>query len=712
MGGITCYFQFDSSQNKALLDDRNLSKSLEYINHRGPDLTGTYFSDCGRTGLGCVQLSIADMDRSQQPLSDPVNDIHIVVDGGLYDLERTKCELQAKGHQFRTGSNSDIALCLYQEFGLSFLDHLRGEFAVCIWDAKKRRFILARDRFGAKPLYYTIVKGALLVASEIKAFLSLGWQPEWDVDSLINNGVMFDCRTAFKGVNKLPPAHYMVASSSGSIQIRPFWCQKYANKIVKDNRTVDSMVQGVQKRLVDAIKQRVEAEVAVGIYLDDSVNTACIVGIASQIRKEIDSKERIKAFSLTIVDSKKPTESMAVKKTAEFCNADLEILQVSEEDLLNNFEESIWHVEQPHLDLHGVGRYMLSKLVRDQGYKILLTGEGADEHFAGHSHFIKDYLREADDTVPDSIDTLSGEERTHMLQKMSTGTDNNVGSKDVVDNMLNDSTAPVFLERNFALTRSFYSEAAIKTHNHWNPGLTVAEALNGISRNNASSKWHPLHTAMSVQCTTLLPNYMLSAFNDRPTIAHSVETRLPFLDHQLCDYVNGLPPSIKIKTDENGQLTDKWILREAVKSYVPTKVYQQGSNTPQSCSTLSSNAIFIKLLDKHLTKKKIEKLGWVSYNTVKAAKESYCITNSHKTYQDLLAIVSFVVLSEQFDVATARFEEVTFTKAKQVNNVEKRLFDEQQNNTTTVSVLLAKRIVMAAAILGFMVVCTCYFVDF
>ncbi|GAN03784.1 asparagine synthase [Mucor ambiguus] len=697
MGGIACYFQFDSSQNKDVLDDGNLMKSLEYINHRGPDFRGAYFSDCGRTGLGYVQLSVVGMDNSQQTLYDQENDIHIVLDGGLYDLERIKRELQAKGYQLRTESVSEIALCLYQEYGLSFLDHLSGEFSVCIWDAKKSRFILARDRFGTKPLYYTIVKGALLVASEIKAFLPLGWHPEWDVDSLLNNGVMFDCRTAFKGVNKLPPAHYMAASSGGSIQIRPFWCQKYANKRVKNICTVESMVQGVRDRLVDAVKQRLGADVALGIYLDESVNTSCIAGIASQIRKEANSKEKIKTFSLTIVDDDELSENMVVKRIAEFCNADLEVLQVSEEDLLNNFEESLWHVEQPHLDLHSVGRFMLSKLVRDQGYNVVLTGEGAEEHFAGHPHFIKDYLREADNSVPDGFGTLLDEKRAEMLQKMDTEMDN-VGSKNAVDNMLNDSTAPAFLERSFTLTRSFHSEAAIKKYRHRNPTVTVAEALNGISRNNANSKWHPLHTAMSVQCTTLLPNHVLSSFSDRPTMAHSVEARLPFLDHQLCDYVNSLPPSVKIKADDDGRLIDKWILREAAKPYVTAEVYQ--SSNPQSYYASSSDTAFIKLSEKHLTKEKIGRLGWISYNTVKAAKESYRITKSHKTHQDLLIIMSYVVLSEQFNVATARFEEVTFCKTKQVNSVKKQL--SEQNHKTAISAILQK-VVMTAVVVTPMV---------
>ncbi|KAL7319638.1 hypothetical protein PS15m_002756 [Mucor circinelloides] len=708
MGGISCYFQFDSSQNKAVLDVENLNKSLKYISHRGPGAASTYFSACGRTGLGFAQLSIINLDNGQQPLSNQQDDIHVVIDGELYDSKQIQNELQAKGYQLKTSSDSEIALCLYQEYGLSFLDHLRGEFSLCIWDAKKNRFILARDRFGAKPLYYTIVKGTLLVASEIKAFLSLGWDPEWDIDSLMSNGVLFDCRTAFKGVNKLPPAHYMAATSTASIQIRPYWCQKYANKYVKDTHSIESMIQGVRERLVDAVKQRLKADMAIGIYLDDeddNISSCCVAGIVNQIRKESNSSQHIKAFSLAIVDDTATTarlnENRAVvaKTTADLCDADLEILQITEQELLDNFEESIWHTEQPHLDLKHVGKFVLSKLVRDQGFKVVLTGQGADEHFAGHPHFLRDYLKETDATLPDGFDTLSNQDRNAQLQEI----DMNTVGKNQAQNMLGNATAPAFLETNFALTPSFYSKAAIKKYGHPNRVLTVAEALNGISRNNAISKWHPLHTAMSVQCTTLFPNHVLSSLSDRSAMAHSVETRLPFLDHPLCDYVNRLPPSVKIKADKKGRITDKWLLREAAKPYVTTKVYE-GSNHPTSTWTPSS--LFIELLEKHLTRENVERLGWIDYDTVKAAKENYRITKSDRTYRDLLIVMSYVVMSEQFNVATARFEAVTFRKTTTTTTttMRNRSSSEQHHRTA-----LFEKMVMAALVMIGPVVYACYF---
>ncbi|CEP15444.1 hypothetical protein [Parasitella parasitica] len=671
MGGISGYFQFDQSQNKAVLHEENLRKSLEYINHRGPDSSGIYISPCGRSGLGHVRLSVNDLAHGQQPLSSQEGDIHVVVNGEFYDYKRIRSELQAKGYEFKTESDSEIALCLYQEYGLSFLDHLRGEFAICIWDASKCRFIVAKDRFGVKPLYFTMVKGALLVASEIKAFLPMDWTPEWDVDSLLNNGVMFDFRTAFKGVNKLPPAHYMVATSTGNIQIRPYWCQKYAKKAVKETRSVDSMIQGVRERLVEAVKQRLVADVPVGIYLGDDIDSACIAGIVSQVKREDQSSEKIKAFSLSFVGDDDSNESSVAERTAEFCNVDFEALKVTEDDLLNNFEESIWHVEQPHFNLEGVAKFMLSKMVQDQGFKIVLSSEGADEHFAGYTHYQPDYLREPDYTSPNGFGTLSDQERVKKLEilgaqqasRKKTQEQGYAGNKNVVHKMVNNTSGPTLLESSYTLTSTFFSKAAIAKYGSPNPALAIAEALNGISRNNAASKWHPIHTAMSVQCTTFLPNWVLSSLGDRAEMAHSIEARPPFLDHNLCDYVNGLPPSVKIKADHDGNLVDKWILKEAAKPYVIEEAY---NSTKGACSMVpppkSPNSTFLALLDKHITKEKIERLGWIDYEVVKTAKDSYCENNDLRTYQDLLIVMSYVVISERFNVATSTFEKVTFPK--------------------------------------------------
>lgn len=225
-------------------------------------------------GLGHTRLSIIDLEGGHQPISNESGDIQIVVNGELYDFERIRSALQAKGYKFKTDSDSEIALHLFEEYGLSFVEHLRGEFAICIYEAKRNRFIAVVDRFNIKPLYYTVVNGTLLVASEMKAFLPLGWKPEWDIDSIVHNGTFTDSRTVFKGVQRLPRSHYLVATNTGTITIRQYWDPDYPDKNVKETRSVEDMVQGVRERLTEAVKLRLRADVPVGIYLSGGIDSS------------------------------------------------------------------------------------------------------------------------------------------------------------------------------------------------------------------------------------------------------------------------------------------------------------------------------------------------------------------------------------------------------------------------------------------------------
>lgn len=176
-------------------------------------------------------MSIVDLTpEAQQPFHDSENEIHAVVNGELYDHEAIRNDLVQKGHHFNSHCDSEIVIALYKEHGFSFLRHLRGEFALCLYDSKAQIFISARDRYGIKPLYYTIHEGKLLVASEAKAFLPFGWQPEWDVQSIRENGWICDQRSLFQGVQKLRPGHYLTCTSLGTVEQRVYWDMDFKDK--------------------------------------------------------------------------------------------------------------------------------------------------------------------------------------------------------------------------------------------------------------------------------------------------------------------------------------------------------------------------------------------------------------------------------------------------------------------------------------------------
>ncbi|OAD06217.1 hypothetical protein MUCCIDRAFT_106785 [Mucor lusitanicus CBS 277.49] len=636
-----------------------MAKSLELIKHRGPDGEGTYFSPCGRCALGHVRLSIVGLDDGQQPLSNHDQSVHAVVNGELYGYKDIKMELEAKGYAFKTATDSEVVLYLYEEYGISFLDHLRGEYAICIWDSKRKRIFLARDRFGIKPLYYTQIKGTLFAASEIKAFLPFGWEPEWDVDSILQGGVHFDTRTAFKGVRSLNPGHYLMATPTGTVHIQEYWSASYPSKTAKETRSVDEMVQGVRDRLVDAIEQRLIADVPVGVYLSGGIDSSCIAGIVDHLKKKSNIQTKTKAFALAFIDDDDFNEGNIAKRTAAFCDANFQVLQVTEGDLLDNFESSVWHVEQFHFNLNSVGKFMLSKMVRDQGYKVVLTGEGSDEHFGGYIHFQADYLLEPDLSAPDGIELLSDEQREKKLNMFSSQQDFKKYSKtDFTDDgddthrkMLNNISLPPLWGSSFSLSSQYYSKMAVEQYGSPNPALAIAESMKGVDRTRAATDWHPLHTSLDTALHSFFPNYMLCPLGDRVEMAHSIEARTPFLDHLLCEYINGLPPSVKIKPNKEGPLIEKWILREAVKPYVTQEIYERTKAPFFAPPTKKPTAKFMGLLDKFLTRKNIDRLGWIRYDKVSEAMTTYLKTNDLRTYQDLLIITSYVILFIRFHVA-------------------------------------------------------------
>lgn len=257
--------------------------------------------------LGHNRLAINDLsDSGCQPLHSPDGSIHAVVNGELYDFEDLKVQLTKKtGYHFSGRSDSEIVIALYQAYGLDFLQHLRGEFVLCIYDEEKKLFIAARDRYGIKPLFWTKSQGRLLVASEMKAFLPLGWEAEWDVPSLVEAGWNFDDRTVFKGVKKVRPAHYLTCTADGHIKQQQYWDMEYPDKRSHDKRTEADMIRGVRDRLLEAVRIRLRADVPVGVYLSGGIDSSVIAGMAVHLAKEgramgsMHAKDRVSCFTIS-----------------------------------------------------------------------------------------------------------------------------------------------------------------------------------------------------------------------------------------------------------------------------------------------------------------------------------------------------------------------------------------------------------------------------
>ncbi|KAL1636238.1 hypothetical protein SLS56_001217 [Neofusicoccum ribis] len=595
MCGISCIVhQDDPSDIDRSKLSQELDASLEAIKHRGPDSRGQWISPDNRIALGHVRLAINDLaPTGAQPFHDPTGSIHAVVNGELYDYAALRASIlrSSPGHAFRGHSDCELVTALYWQQGLSFLSRLRGEFSLCLYDARAQLFVAARDRYGIKPLFWRVdrARRRLEVAAEAKAWLPFGWAPEWDVRSLLEAGWNHDQRTLFAGVTKVRPGHYLTCQGfSGVVQERPYWDIEYPDKRVLEPRSEQEMVEGVRERLLDAVRVRLRADVPVGIYLSGGIDSSVIAGIVTHLVKERGEKigneketDRVSCFGVAFDEESGFDESPIANRTAEFLGVKFYKKHMGEAELAAYFEDATYHCEHHMPDLNYIGKFALSELPREVGFKVVLTGEGSDENFAGYNPtYLPDYLREPDLSWPEN--PLPEKRRENLREEMEAlarrnyeiiGMDSARTETSVAERMLNGIATPGFMT---AWGFDVYSPWTSEAYSVCDPRLTVANNLDGRTRELIANKWHPLHSAMYVWSKGHLANSFLSCLGDRTEMAHSLEARTPFLDHRLTEYVNGLPPSVKIRWDmKEERFVEKWILREASKPFITTELYER-----------------------------------------------------------------------------------------------------------------------------------------
>ncbi|ORX88593.1 glutamine-hydrolyzing asparagine synthase [Basidiobolus meristosporus CBS 931.73] len=608
-------------------------------------------------GLGHTRLSIIDLEGGQQPLSNETDDIHVIVNGEFYDFERIREELIASGHTFKTSSDSEIALHLYEEYGYSFLEHLRGEFAFCLWDTRRSVFLAARDRFGIKPLYYANKDDRLYIASEIKAFPPLGLKMSWDVDSIVHGGPLTDMRTQFAGISKVPPGHYITITLSGSFHMEKYWDADYPDKRVKDPRSIEEMIEGVRSRLEEAVRQRLRSDVPVGVYLSGGIDSSCIAGIATKILREKDPNARIHAFTISFPEGNHLDEGPIAERTAEFCDTIFDKLEITDEKIAEAFEDAIWHFEMPVPNVNSVSKFLLSRFVRDAGYKVVLTGEGSDEHFAGYKTFASDYLLELDLTTSlkplsemDRVTLLDNEIHSKSVVPGTMGAKIDIDDSPVTKRMLNGISTPQMVGKFLYVNKSVYNDYVLHRTGAPDLSLAIASGLSGEARRKIAHNWHPLHSALYCENKTLLPNGLCNVLGDRGEMAHSIEARTPFLDHFLTEYVNGLPPSVKLGLSETGELVEKWILREAVKPYITEELYLRTKHPFFAPAARNNYSPVSELFRQKLTKESCEALGWLKWEGVADIISQYFETGDLVAHNSLLVLTSYVILGEKFRV--------------------------------------------------------------
>ena len=558
MCGISGILNFNKINSET---ETTVAKMITMLCHRGPDESGLYRD--GDICLGHARLSILGLECGVQPISNADESLWIVYNGEVFNYLELQEDLERKGYCFTTGTDTEVVLAMYQEYGSDCLSYFNGQFAIAIWDRRKRELFLARDRVGIRPLFYTTQGGKFRFASEIKAiFADSEVARAIDSESLSQIFTFWTTitpKTAFKNIFELPPGHFMIVSEQGVSAPKAYWQIPYATPDDTWQGTFAEAKGQLKELLTDAIRLRLRADVPVGAYLSGGLDSSILTSLIAK-----NFNNHLRTFSLSFQESNFD-ESVYQKEMVRHLGTKHSDVRVSNEQVRDNFSQVIWQCEKPLLRTGPVPLFSLSKLVRDSQFKVVLTGEGADEIFGGYNIFKEAKLRRFWARQPDSkwrpllVERLypyifKDPARARMfLQKFFA-----VKAEDLVD--------PFFSHqirwRNSGKNKTFFSARMQAELTDYDPYSSLVDRLpKTFSTQDSFSK------AQFLEMDIFLSNYLLSSQGDRVGMGNSIELRVPFLDHRVIEFASKLPAHWKIKG-----LNEKYILKEAFKGLVPDNI--------------------------------------------------------------------------------------------------------------------------------------------
>ena len=624
------------------VDSDSLRAAVRALIHRGPDNQSVWTSMDRQIGLGHSRLSIIDLGGGDQPIANEDETIRVVVNGEFYDFERIRADLQSRGHVFRTHSDSEILIHLYEEYGVHCLEHLRGEFAFLLWDEPHRRLFAARDRFGIKPLYYATHQGVTYFGSEVKALFAAGVPAAWDRAALLDGSLAAPNSTLYAGVRQVPPAHYLLASS-GHTDIHSYWDVNFPMEGQEHVASTAEHVEVLRDTLHQAVKLRMRADVPVACYLSGGLDSCAILGIASTY-----ASKPLRAYTLAF-DHADYDERKTAEAQAKLSGADFFPIDIRSEDMADHFGDAIYHAERPFVNAHCVAKYLLSKAVNDDNTRVVLTGEGSDEVFAGYAHFRKDLMGHLARTLSAdaSHPTLRDLEASNRVSQGILLADSGDPNMDRITARLGYS--PAFLEP-FAHSRTaslkLLSDEYLQTAQNCDP---FSQFLDHVDVSGRLSGRHPVNQSLYLWGKSMLPNYIVSNLGDRMEMAHSVEGRVPFLDHKVVECAAKMPVDMKI----NG-MTEKFVLREATKSVLTEEVYRRQKHPFLSPpSTLQSDGRLYALVQDTLRGPSVDSLGIYDRKRVVELLDSLPgMDDASRTKVDplLMNILSYCLLQQRFSL--------------------------------------------------------------
>ncbi len=548
------------SKNAGNDDERSrlLDEMCRVITHRGPDEQGTIVR--GRAALGMRRLSIIDLKSGQQPIFDCSGDLAIVFNGEIYNYRELKADLESRGHIFKTNSDTETIIHAFEEFGTDCVSRLRGMFAFAIYNFGDESLFLARDRVGKKPLFHAIAaNGDFVFGSELKSLLEhpeirREIEPE-ALDAYLTFGYVPESHCIFKGIGKLAPG-YFLTFKNGEIQSSQYWDFCYDG--AGEPRTEDEYIEVLREKLRDAVRVRLVSEVPLGAFLSGGVDSSSIVALMSEV-----SETPVKTFSIGFNEDTFNELKFARMAAERFRTEHREFVVTP--DLVDVVDELVWHFDEPFADSSALPTYMVSKMARDF-VTVVLSGDGGDELFAGYTRYAIDKRRSGLGKLPASI-------RRGLLRPLSEALPAGAkgrnflynSSLDAVDRYIDSVSHFGRLSKSDLLTP--------QTRSGLNGGPeALFRELAAIPGSD-----DPTDRLLYLDSKTYLPSDILVKV-DRMSMAASLEARGPLLDHELIEFVQTIPVSMKLKG-----LETKYIFKKAMEGIVPNEILyreKQGFGVP------------------------------------------------------------------------------------------------------------------------------------
>jgi asparagine synthase (glutamine-hydrolysing) len=569
MCGIAGVFEFGSDARPSSAVVRRM---CDVMAHRGPDDDGIFTQ--GNIGLGMRRLSIVDLATGHQPLSNEDGSIWIVFNGEIYNHGALRERLIERGHRYRTQSDTETIVHLYEEYGKDCVQHLRGMFAFAIWDSKRRSLFIARDRMGIKPLYYRLSSHNFLFGSEIKVLLAHPeMQPEFNRAALpeyLAFGYLSGDETFYCGVHKLMPGHWLEINEEGKLQVAQYWDLQPAKH---DNNPHDEQqcVESYRQLLEGAVSSHLMSDVPLGVFLSGGLDSSAVAALMTKIRRE-----PVETFSVGYSEHAY-SELPYARAVAEHLKSVHHEVIVSREDFFGALPKLIWHEDEPIVWPSSVALFFVAQLARDR-VKVVLTGEGSDETLGGYSRYaftLKNvaFDRAYRDVVPNALRRLVRE---------------SIATSSWVNATARRKLTHTFLGLDGDSWISFYFDNFFSAYNQKDQSELLTEEFAeqvhaGFAYRNVLGYWEKssgdlLQRLLYTDIKTYLVELLMK--QDNMSMAASVESRVPFLDHALVEWAISVPSSIQIKG-----MAGKQLLKKAMEDLLPQSIIYRkklGFPTPWS----------------------------------------------------------------------------------------------------------------------------------